>query len=869
MLLSPCYCKVKDVKILRAGLQNQINIKIRFMKKSLLFGLILAFGPCPQSFAQTEVFNETFDVLESMAQFSVIDANDDGEYWKYFTINESVRCATGMNSHDDWMVTPAIEAKAGYTYRLTFTACADLGSLEIGVATEATDAALSANIIYPETSFTTSYEAVQIEYVSATSGPCYFGFHAVGGGFWSYVDVDNIVITEVAPAEPATVLYGTIVTDSDNSYTAGIYSFEPGEQMELTPVVTRTDCVANGGGVYVDEKYHFTLFMMMDVSTVFAAYNVYDFETGQIQSVMHEGLSYIASDMAYDPTTGNVYCCSVGATPTDYVLSTMDLATGEKTAIAPIEMMVAIAADREGRIYGISDGGILYLIDKTDGSLAEVGDTGFRGLGQMIQSATIDPETGEFWWAMANASESGLYKVDTQTGQAELVGRFPNGEHMAGLFVRKPFFDGQAPDAVENLEVAFEGTSLSGIVRFTAPSLNCDGTSLDSSIDFTLMIDNEQYAVRQGVEPGSAVEIPVEVADGMHEFVVVPHNEAGGQGKPSNCRRFVGSDTPMNVSDVRLVNEGSQMHVTWTAPAGGVNGGYVDAAEVTYDIQRYPDYEWVATDLQGTSFTDELESTAMRTYSYGVVAKYNGKESEMIVSNFVTVGDELELPIMETFEIPQTFETWDIIDANADGYTWGYSTEIRAAIYLWSVTAPQADDWLVSPRFRLEAGKEYELGIDARNTIPGELEKVEVYIGTDATVEGMTRCVIPLAEINDDTQWTHLKQTFAEEAGGTYRIGIRVSSDTHIGDLLVRNVSLKEVENGRAAVETADKALLVSTESGILTVDNRTESTAVIYAVDGRACGTVAGGAVRQFDVVPGVYIVTDGVTTEKVLVGK
>ena len=382
-------------------------------------------------------------------------------------------------------------------------------------------------------------------------------------------------------------------------------------------------------------------------------------------------------------------------------------------------------------------------------------------------------------------------------------------------------------------------------------------------------MDNKEQAVREDVQPGAAVELPVSCgSSGWHEFAVIPYNDEGN-GQPANRRMYVGNDTPKAVSDVVCTNDGTRMAVTWNAPDGGVNGGYVDIGVVTYDIQRYPDYKWVGTDVKGTVFTDELPSTAMCTYSYGVVAKYDGRESEMIVSNFVTVGDELALPIFETFEIPQTFGTWTVVDANNDGDTWHYSTDTRAAIYEWSLTEPTADDWLISPKFRLEAGKSYDVAVDAINSIAGEAEKIEVYIGTGATAESMTRSVIGLTEVNDNTQWTTLTGTFAETQGGTYRIGIHVTSDTHIGDLLVRNISLKENTSSGITGTDGHSGLKVQARDGLLTVVNGTEATARIFTADGQQYGTVAKGGTQRLRLPAGMYIVKAGNDTRKIMMSR
>lgn len=844
-------------------------LKPFFIKRFFLFCLLATLCQITQLLAQTEVFKETFDTDASMSRFTILDVNGDGEYWKYYTIEESTRCATGIDPHDDWLVVPAIKVKAGYTYKLTCRIKGNNGSLEIGGGNAPTDEALSANILLPEKQYTRTAENIEIEFTSTATEDYYFGFHAVEGGFWSYVDVDDIVITETAPPAPKTTLYGTIVTDDDGRYTAGIYSFVPGEEMELTSVATRSDYIANGGGVYLNDKYYFTLFMTGN--PIRAVYNIYDFTNSSISSKMHEGKSYIASDMAYDPTTNNVYCCSKNDKAEGYVFSTMDLSTGAKTAIAPMELMVAMAIDANGKVYGISNDGILYSIDKTNAELTKIGETGFSNLGEFVQSATIDPATDDFYWAMASATETGLYKVDTTTGKAELVGHFPNSEHIAGLFARGSFFSSTAPAQVSDLNLIFDGGSKTGKATFTAPTTDAEGNPLESTVSFKLMVDNKEHASYDNAQPGEEVEMPVNIIeDGCHEFVLIPSDSEGNNGQPANKRMYVGYDIPNSVSDVVLVNDSDKMTVTWKAPEMGVNGGYIDAKNITYDIQRYPDYKWVATDYKGISFTDTLESMDMKTYSYGIVAKSHGLESDMFVSNFVTVGDELALPIMETFEIPQTFNTWNIIDANNDTYTWHYSNEVRAAIYEWSITESTADDWLVSPKFKLEAGKDYDLSIDAINSITDQPEKVSVYIGTSPTAEGMTRNLIPVTEINNAAEWTKLTNTFSETTGGTYYIGIRVTSDTHIGDLLVRNIGLKENPTSKiSALNSDDNSLVINNNGGVLTVTNNSNATTKVFSISGSLCGSVEVNATKQFSLNAGVYVVTTGSVSKKVFISK
>lgn len=771
--------------------------------------------------------------------------------------------------NDDWLITPAFQVTKGNKYKIYFSACGKEAKMSLYRGSNATVEGIAEHVLMEETAFNDNLEDTYCqEFTSDYTGDCYIGFHASSSAILSsLLDIDNIIITETQQEQDdEPLLYGTITASDQDSFTAGIYSFSPTQEIELQSVFTRTDMIANGGGFYCDNKYYCTYYMIYG-SDILCAYHIYDFETGTSTSTLNEGKEYVASDAAYDPTTDLVYCCQM-LNDNTFALSTVDRETGEKHPIAAMEHMAVIAIDADGKIYGISGDGILYEIDKTDASLRYIGDTQLRGMGLLVQSGTIDPATGRFFWAMSSENGDGLYEVNKETAETTFIGTFPNGEHMAGLFTRSSFFETGMCDAVKELDTEFVDAELNGNISFVVPAVDVDGNQLTTPVDIKIYVDNELQKELTSLEPGSLQSVPVSVEeDGWHIFVVTTNNEKG-RGKAANKRVYVGNDTPSPVSNVTLVNDGLEMHITWEPSVGGVNGGYIDEAELSYYIMRYPDYIIIGDNCKTTEFTDVLQSDKMATYSYGIVAQAHGKESEMIVSNFVTVGDELEIPFMETFEIPQTFANWTIVDANNDGYTWRYSTELRAAIYEWSFTADFADDWLISPPFTLKAGYEYHFSIDAMNSIPNNIEQMEVFLGTDTTVESMTRPLILLTNIDSSGEYMHLTESFKEETGGKYRIGVRVCSETHIGDLVVKNIGMEQGDSGVEGI-TEDSMLRVTIVNGKLCVDNRTVNTAVVYSIDGICHAEVAAGQYGEWQLPAGIYVVKSAQEVQKVLVRK
>lgn len=87
------------------------------------------------------------------------------------------------------------------------------------------------------------------------------------------------------------------------------------------------------------------------------------------------------------------------------------------------------------------------------------------------------------------------------------------------------------------------------------------------------------------------------------------------------------------------------------------------------------------------------------------------------------------------------------------------------------------DDWIITPAIKLEKGTKYTYTANLGAYLPSDTEKVEVYIGTQQTVAGMTTNLIPVTEItgvrySDDTYKTLTKE-FTVPADGNYYIGVR------------------------------------------------------------------------------------------------
>ncbi len=146
-----------------------------------------------------------------------------------------------------------------------------------------------------------------------------------------------------------------------------------------------------------------------------------------------------------------------------------------------------------------------------------------------------------------------------------------------------------------------------------------------------------------------------------------------------------------------------------------------------------------------------------------------------------------DLPYTNSFDTRDEWEMFTVINANNDSRTW---TNIDNTARYHYDPSNSADDWLISPALRLEAGKTYHFAIDTYNQ--NYDERLEVKMGKSATVEGMTTEVIP----STDIVWTDPKtiennQVTVSETG-LYYIGIHAISDPDENMLYVDNFLIEE-----------------------------------------------------------------------------
>ncbi len=600
--------------------------------------------------------------------------------------------------------------------------------------------------------------------------------------------------TTTVPQLNGCVIYNTTWTSAANN--DGLYTVGNPTSTMLFPF---NSISANGGGVEIDGVYYVTHYydfwdmLFIDV----AAYNIAD---GSEISIFIGENDNIAADITVDPTTGNVYAITFNSDITGYQLSRMTYTTDKVTSTAIAQLTGdwnALACDANGQLYAIRSEGVdfgggylvtsssLCKIDKTTGSVTEIGETGQQP--QYPSSATIDTATGRMYWNVCPPDGRGiLCEVDLTTGVATELFAYTHNDQITGMYVNRASADEKAPAAVTDLRAVFPDGSLDGTLTFEVPAMTFDGTPAHGDLTFEILANDDK--IDEGTTSfGSKVTRRVSLdSPGDYTFTVTVRN-AAGRSPLAQTSLYVGHGVPSRPTATLSYANGT-MSLRWSAVKTTVDGGYIDPAEVTYSVTRFPGNVTVASYIPETTFSETIEAPrALTDYYYQIVAHNGLSTSAVAKSNIITLGSIIP-PYSNTFDLPSSTAGFTIIDGNKDDKSWEYNDHTMRVSYN---TARAMDDWLVTPSFYLEAGKSYTVSFSAWAYDPSYPERVEAKWGNGATVDALDKVLVNPTVVNVRlTAPLKLTGYITPETDGIYYIGIHGISDAdrfylNIDDLTV------------------------------------------------------------------------------------
>ena len=286
-------------------------------------------------------------------------------------------------------------------------------------------------------------------------------------------------------------------------------------------------------------------------------------------------------------------------------------------------------------------------------------------------------------------------------------------------------------------------------VRWTNPSLSNAGTELTEITKAEILRATSTSGsmsvvktIETGLTPGETFETEDEPENAGHYYYSV-RTYLGDKPSADAARvdaGFVGKDTAVNPASnvVATIVDENTVSLAFT-PAAGKNGGYIDPEDISYRITRQAGsnaaVELVRGYQGGSPFIDEDVNEGLNSYVYSIYTTYNETENATAAkSNAVILGGTAPIPYFEDFGSNTNFN--NLFTKYCEGnYGWSYNS----SGYIYS-GALSPDAWVFLPKFKLEAGKSYELSFDTWNeSTSGNDKDLYVTIGKSSTVDGQDR----------------------------------------------------------------------------------------------------------------------------------
>ena len=539
---------------------------------------------------------------------------------------------------------------------------------------------------------------------------------------------------------------------------------------------------------------------------------------GELWSMIYDyaDYSFIPSVMAYDVTTDIIYSIQYNSDLTGLNLAQWNPISRmfETICAWPNRFQpMTLGFTPNGDMYCVGADGGFYQLDKETGDARMLGTLEVAPT-MYVQSMGYEPSSACFLWMAVTQEGSALYAIDPYDASMTLVEKLNNNEQAPAVFFPDNAAPAMAPAATTNLAFTFDGGSTNGTISFTVPTTTYGGSPLTGNVTMSVWLDGEAIANYVSVAPGSNQTFNCEVENDNH-YVYVLFSNDGGYSPVNNLYVYAGYDTPLPVTNAVLTVENGVSHLTWDAPAGGVNNGYL--ADVTYNVVRMPGSVTVAEGLTECEFSETLPSKMERYYYIITPFNGDGKRGDDARSNDVLTGTAFEAPYFDDFNDMGTRELWTIVNANNDGTQWGteYTWSFNDYNQCWGIyTGPYnmgedqdaADDYLISPGINIEKGISYALIVNMRNTFANYFERVSLMVGTDPNDVSTFQVLDSNDNYDVGGTLADWEADFQMEEAGTYYFAVRVYThrEDNASGIFVYSMALNKLGKNEAPAEVTN-----------------------------------------------------------------
>ena len=505
--------------------------------------------------------------------------------------------------------------------------------------------------------------------------------------------------------------------------------------------------------------------------------------------------------------------------------------------------IMAIACTYEGVLYGIGTGGGLYKINKETGSLTLVGNTGY--MPWYLQSAEFDHTDNTLYWAGADAEHTFLATVDINTAAAVEIGTFEAGCNVTGLHIPFTRVQKGAPGAVTDFTVTpGQKGMLYAELSWKNPQIDPFGSILSGNMDVRIYRDGDMIAEMKDKQPGEECYYrDDEPAAGEREYRVIASNSVG-TGETSKVIAWIGEDYPNEPQNITVEALNGKVALTWDISETGAHGGFVNKTKLYSTVIREQDNTTVLDNEVAYATTDN-NIAELNRWSYRVIVSDEAGNKASAKSDTIVAGPGKTLPYFEDFSSDQNFKLWTVRNENNDTLYWkhtnfAYDNGARYLQYRRSFTDP-ADDYVIAPPVKMQAGHDYRISFDARINRMNLLtqEKLRLFMAKSPTTEAEMETVADFTLSEYDTNWSKREFVYSAKESGDYYAGIYIYSDANqnwanIDNFLIEELFYYDLEaTGISGPHSALAGMNSTLEVGVHNKGSRDVDSYTVRLVDG------------------------------------
>lgn len=207
--------------------------------------------------------------------------------------------------------------------------------------------------------------------------------------------------------------------------------------------------------------------------------------------------------------------------------------------------------------------------------------------------------------------------------------------------------DSNAPQVATNVKATpgAEG-AMSATISFRTPSKSVGGSSYTSSTNLGYKVMRGETLVAEGTAKRST-NVTVEdtnadngLVNGINTWSIIISRTISGTehiSEPALASCWVGEDAPSDVENLTAADKNDHVALTWDAPTEGANGGYVNPANIKYNVYPVDMFEFFGMVFPEID-TENPYATAISETNYNVVMDTNEGEQDYVYFG-VTAGE--------------------------------------------------------------------------------------------------------------------------------------------------------------------------------------------------------------------------------------